>query len=125
MHLQVEQLWARQIGPLTYELCCIPFHLYDLALGDTVRTDEEFRLVAVAERGDHATYRVWLRDQPADRDELVDRLTDLGALVEWEGHDLLAIDAADRAMSQAIADHLWQQEQAAQLQYETGDLAAR
>jgi hypothetical protein len=123
--LQFEQLWLRQIGPLTFELCCISFHLYDLALGDVVQTDEHFDLLEVVDRTQHATDRVWLRDQPADRAGLVARLAGLGALLEWEGHDVLAIDASDRAMRQAIADDLWAQEQAGQLQYETGDLAAR
>ncbi|UAL29269.1 DUF4265 domain-containing protein [Nocardioides rotundus] len=33
-----EQLWAKQVGENQFEICCIPFFLYDLALGDTVET---------------------------------------------------------------------------------------
>jgi hypothetical protein len=33
-----EQLWARQLAEREFELCCIPFFIYDVALGDVVRT---------------------------------------------------------------------------------------
>ncbi|NOV98762.1 hypothetical protein HDG69_003357 [Isoptericola halotolerans] len=31
-----EQLWCRQVSDDTFEVCCIPFFLYDVALGDLV-----------------------------------------------------------------------------------------
>jgi hypothetical protein len=37
-----EQLWARQVTQNTFELCSIPFFLYDVALGDIVQTHEAF-----------------------------------------------------------------------------------
>ena len=123
--IRIEQLWARQLDELTFELCCIPFWLYDVALGDTVRTDVAHEVVEVVQRRGHATYRVWLRDQPVDRDELVAALTERGALLEWAGHDLLAIDAADAEMSRTLADYLWAEEQRGALVYETGDLVPR
>ncbi|WP_418275719.1 DUF4265 domain-containing protein [Isoptericola jiangsuensis] len=33
-----EQLWCRQVSDDTFEVCCIPFFLYDVALGDLVQT---------------------------------------------------------------------------------------
>ena len=33
-----EELWVRKITDDTFEICCIPFFLYDVALGDVVRT---------------------------------------------------------------------------------------
>lgn len=34
-----EQLWARRVGEDRFEVCCVPFFAYDLALGDIVRAD--------------------------------------------------------------------------------------
>lgn len=33
-----EQLWSRQLSDDCFEVCCIPFFLYDVALGDVVQT---------------------------------------------------------------------------------------
>jgi hypothetical protein len=33
-----EQLFGRRIGEDRFEVCCIPFFLYDIALGDIVTT---------------------------------------------------------------------------------------
>lgn len=36
-HTHTEQLWVRQdMASRLYEICCIPFFLYDVALGDLV-----------------------------------------------------------------------------------------
>jgi hypothetical protein len=35
-----EQLWVRKVAEDAFELCCIPFFLYDVALGDVVQTRE-------------------------------------------------------------------------------------
>src|SRR5438552_1837267 len=46
-----EQLWSRQLGGELFEVCCIPFFIYDLSLGDQVRvSDQDGRnLVEVAQ----------------------------------------------------------------------------
>ena len=120
-HIQREQLWARQIDRNSFELCCIPFHLYNLALGDVVRTNERFELDRVVSRSGHATYRVWFRDQPARPAEVEAVVTAIGGATEWSGSQLLAIDAPDGSVSQAIADYLYELHLDAQLEYETGD----
>ena len=51
--------------------------------------------------------------------------TERGVLLEWAGHDLLAIDAADAEMSRTLADYLWAEELRGALVYETGDLVPR
>src|SRR5947209_2116831 len=35
---RTEQLWARQVDEHRFEVCCIPFFVYDVALGDVVVT---------------------------------------------------------------------------------------
>lgn len=36
-----EQLWTKRVGQDRFEVCCIPFFVYDLALGDVVRADPD------------------------------------------------------------------------------------
>src|SRR5690625_5461577 len=36
-----EQLWSRQLSETEFQLCCIPFFTYGLALGDRVTTDRK------------------------------------------------------------------------------------
>jgi hypothetical protein len=42
-----EQLWARRISEFRFEICCIPFFAYDLALGDEVVTDKNHMITEV------------------------------------------------------------------------------
>src|SRR3954453_9406655 len=44
---RAEQLWARRIEGRHFEVCCIPFFLYDVALGDVVETDADYDLERV------------------------------------------------------------------------------
>src|SRR5471032_373547 len=57
-----EQAWVRHAGDDLYQVCCIPFFLYDLALGDVLKvtTIEGAPVVqGVAERSGHHTFRAW------------------------------------------------------------------
>ena len=42
-----EQLWAQQLEEERFEICCIPFFVYDLALGDEVETDSKYLIRTV------------------------------------------------------------------------------
>jgi len=120
-HIQREQLWVRQLESQSFELCCIPFHLNDVALGDVVRTNERFEMEGVVWRTGHATYRVWFGDQPASPTDVEAAVKAIGGATEWSGSQLMAIDAPDSAVSQAIADYLCALQRDGQLEYETGD----
>jgi hypothetical protein len=63
---KVEQLWARRIEHCRFEICCIPFFTYGIALGDIVETDHEYAIQKVVGRGNHRTLRVAV----ANRQEL-------------------------------------------------------
>ena len=118
--MKSEQLWARRIVDLTFEICCIPFHLYDLALGDVVRTNEMYEFTGLVTPSGHFTFRVWFQDQEADPAEVVSAISQLGASFEWSGTNLLAIDASDQGIAEGVANYLWSQEQAGRLIFETG-----
>jgi hypothetical protein len=128
-----EQLFAKRLTENHFEICCIPFFVYDLALGDEVETevDGEFAWVVqrVVKDAGQYTFRVWFGDAPGlsgdlhhHREiyhEVSERLHKLGCLSEWYSPNLLAVSAASD-MSGAVADYLWELEQTRGIVYETG-----
>lgn len=123
-----EQLWCRQINENLFELCCIPFFLYDVALGDTVRTSPQsgrrYVVSGVLDSAGRSVFRVHFEQSTlGNRDDVVARLTEMGALLEWSSGSLLAVDARDEAHGQEIADYLFDQENGGRLVYETGKTA--
>jgi hypothetical protein len=118
-----EQLWARQLDDTHFELCCIPFFVYDLALGDEVETDaEQYVIERVVKRSGGYTFRAWFGDSGDGdaRDEVVEALRGLGSEFEWYSENLLAINASDDQRAQEIADFLLERERLGELTYETG-----
>ena len=93
---RTEQLWARQLDEHRFELCCIPFFLYGVALGDIVAADANYGVQRVLQPSGRYVFRAWFGEsslsQPA-RQRIAGDLTELGALLEWSSGNLLAIDA--------------------------------
>lgn len=119
-----EQLWARKVDDRHFELCCIPFFAYDLALGDVVEVDAEYMVRRVSTSSGRFVFRVYFeRGHHGNRDATVEGLKALGAQVEWSSPSLLAVDARDQAHAQQVADYLHGQEKAQRLVYETGKTA--
>jgi hypothetical protein len=119
-----EQLWARQIDDGRFELCCIPFFLYDIALGDEVAIDEGSWVTKVVRPSGRWVFRVhFTASQFARRDEVVSGLIERGALVEWSSPSMFAVDAVDELHAQLVADYLWAGMSADVLTYETGRTA--
>lgn len=117
---RAEQLWARRIDDRLYEVCCIPFFLYDVALGDVVEASASHALARVVEPSGRFVFRVWLGGTAHPRQDVADELTELGALFDWSSTDLLAIDAADAWHSRVIAEVLAGHERMGHFLYETG-----
>lgn len=122
-----EQLWAMKVDENLFELCCIPFFVYDLALGDIVETapagERRYMLSRVVERSGRLVFRVWFGESFHPRDEIAAQLDELGALLEWSSPNLLAVDAADECLAKTISGWLLDQEQQGRLVYETGKSA--
>lgn len=116
---EFEQLFTRRVAPDRFELCCIPFGLYDVALGDVVTVSEN-RVLKVAEQSGRYVFREWLGGSSYPRDQLVRELEGLGSLLEWSSRDMLAIDAADFEHAQTVADFLAGHERNGDFVYETG-----
>ncbi len=119
--IATEQLWARRVDGVGYEICCIPFFANDLALGDIVEVDADHRVQRVVTPSGRCVFRAFFDpSQLGNREDVLDRLTELGAWTEWSSHSMVAVDARDAAHGQMIADYLWKQEQLGRLVYETG-----
>lgn len=119
-----EQLFARQVADDRYEICCIPFFLFDVALGDEVTTaptsDRKYVVEKVVQPSGRYVFRVWFGESFQPRDEIADELKALGSLIEWSSPNLLAVDAVDHEHAQQVADFLAERERTGQLIYETG-----
>jgi hypothetical protein len=119
-----EQLFARRISEDEFEVCCIPYFAYDMALGDIVRTSargsRKYVVEEVVTRSGRFVFRVWFGSQEADRQFVAEQLTEMGALLEWRTINLLAVDAANEQLAQVVANWLQNQENLGNLVYETG-----
>ncbi len=61
-----EQIWAMQVENNIFEVCCIPFFAYGVALGDLVTTHtlngKQYVVNKVVERKGHSTFRIWFQN---------------------------------------------------------------
>ncbi|WP_284550421.1 DUF4265 domain-containing protein [Aestuariimicrobium sp. T2.26MG-19.2B] len=119
-----EQLWCRQLDEDQFEVCCIPFFVYNLALGDIVRTAPSggmtYMISQVLNPSGRFVFRVWFGESFHPKEQIVKGLDSLGTLLEWSSPNLLAVDAHDSARAQVVAKYLAKQEDAGRLMYETG-----
>jgi hypothetical protein len=118
-----EQLWGRRVGDWQFEICCIPFFVDDISLGDIVETDESFHVRRVVTDSGRYVFRVWLAD-PGTQLALIHELQELGGLTEISSARLFAIDAPDPILAHSIADRLAEWERQSLLTYETGRTTA-
>jgi hypothetical protein len=106
------------------EVCCIPFFVYDVALGDVVAAepvdDRRYVLHRVVRSSGRYVFRVWFGESFRPREPVAEELKGLGALVEMSSLNLLAIDAEDDLQAQAVATYLDAREKRSELLYETG-----
>ena len=117
-----EQLWARKLEGGRFELCCIPYFLRDLALGDIMLLDDSGVLKKVAERSGRYVFRIWLGDSSTPLGEFQRELDSMGALQEWRAENLGAIDLPDKESAWNMAKYLWDRLQKGELEYETGQI---
>jgi hypothetical protein len=115
-----EQLWAKRLKSNLFEICCIPFFAYDIALGDVVETNVDHDVTRVVQRSERVVFRVWFGDSFHPRQDLANELVGMGALLEWSSANLLAVDVSEPSRAQAVADFLAQREDEGKLTYENG-----
>lgn len=101
-----EQMAARQVSEKTFEVCCIPFALYDICIGDIVEVDDHLNVTRVVERGGYTGFRIATSNK-AGQAKILKILLSLGSIPQEAYSDkLLAVASNDPAEIQAIADIL-------------------
>jgi len=93
----VEKLWCRPVSGKVFELCCIPFVTYNLALGDFISLEElenqMYAIMGAVSRSDNATFRAWITEMELAQTALTQKLNSLGCLAETLPPNLVAINA--------------------------------
>lgn len=95
-----EQFWAKQLGGGEYEICCIPFFTYGIALGDIVitkpRSGKEYVVNSVVRTSGRRLLRFWLGDAPAQQAiAFADWLLSHELSFECSSKNLIAVDVPD------------------------------
>jgi hypothetical protein len=119
-----EELWARQKSDVEFEICCIPFFIYDVHLGDTIKIvphEGKNLVLGVTTPSGHHTFRVWLKAMsPLLREQVLEEIARLSCEFEWYDERLLAVDAPDDTTANELARWLETKMRGGGLDYETG-----
>ncbi|WP_042365848.1 DUF4265 domain-containing protein [Streptacidiphilus neutrinimicus] len=95
---QVEQLWLKAVNDGSYEVACIPFSVYGLALGDTVLLNEHDYVSEIVKAAWHRTLRLLFVPglPPAHLRQAAEAIraevNAAGLLSEWNGDRFVAVD---------------------------------
>lgn len=123
-----EQLWCRRVTDVTFEICCVPFFIYDVSLGDIVEctvseaadgTYSEATLQSVVTRSGRGVVRVYSR-QPDVLMSTLQEVQSLPAVVEWSTPRFAAISCEDKETVSTLTGWLADLEVRGLLEYETG-----
>ncbi len=114
-----EQVWAKVAGPDRYILCCIPFFVEGLSLGDEFEehADGIFKIVR---RSGRWVIRVWVKSPKLIGDRLVQIIEGMGLLTETRGR-LIAIDIPDAVLGAGLAAKLDPLEAEGLIEYEVAN----
>ncbi|MFD6328406.1 DUF4265 domain-containing protein [Streptomyces niveus] len=103
-----EQVWLRGVGEGEFEVCCVPFRIYGMSLGDKVELSDGRFVSGVVARKGRKVFRVFFADpRPAtatldSRGPLRAAVLAGGFLSEWSGDRHVAIDIPDLSDPSAI-----------------------
>jgi hypothetical protein len=95
---QAEQLWLKAVNDGSYEVACIPFATYGIALGDVVVLNDDDYVSEVVRTSWHRTLRLLFTPDlpPVDLQKAADAIkTEIIAadlLSEWNGARFVVVD---------------------------------
>jgi len=101
--MTTEQLWARKIDDRHFEICCIPFFAYNVALGGTW-----WRQTVTSWPGECPPVRAGTCSGSTSAGPLIhvkrspSNWSRWARLLEWSSANLLAVDAGDQAHAQVV-----------------------
>lgn len=104
----LEQLWLRELDVEgSFEVCCIPFYAYGLALGDVVGRSESEAVDRLIRQSGRRVLRVLFAEpRPLidTRSALRRAVESAELLSEWNGDLQIAIDVPDISVMQSVFD---------------------
>lgn len=121
-----EQIWARQIKENLFELCCIPFFTYGLALGDHVSAatfeGREFVINRLEKSGGQKTYRLWFLEI-SNWGSIIDEISGLGCFAEvrWEESKLISASAPSPETKKLLENYLVKLKSKGEITWEPGN----
>jgi hypothetical protein len=95
---QVEQLWLKAVNDRSYEIACIPFSAYGIALGDVVVLNDDDYVSEVVRKSAHRTLRLLFTPDlpPAElqkaADQIKTEIIEADLVSEWNGARFIAVD---------------------------------
>ena len=111
-----EQLWVRKVRIGIAEICCVPFFVYGVSLGDLVSIDSNGRIRGVVQESGRYVFRVYVAGHDSREHDTLEGLQALGAGIEWSSRSMYAVDAVSLEAAQAFSAYLEQRDAI----YETG-----
>ncbi|MFF0163254.1 DUF4265 domain-containing protein [Streptomyces sp. NPDC005263] len=93
-----ERMWVRPLADGKFEICCIPFRVYGMALGDVVRLHEGRWVENVVASSGRLVFRVFFAEpRPPvtggdSREALREAISVGGFIAEWSGDRHVAVD---------------------------------
>ena len=116
-----EQFWSRQIDELKFEICCIPFYVYDLALGDIVETDKRHMISQVIKRSGYFTIRIWFFEIDEETRFIIEKtIYSYGCLMEFYNERLLGVSSDSEKIKRKLIKGLNAFEKKGWIDYEIG-----
>ena len=116
-----EQLWCAELGNNRFGLCCIPFYLYGVSLGDVIRVKQSdcglYEVIEVEESFGFYTYRVFFYGETQYK--VMARMDELGAGYEWYSTRFMAIAVGDLRTANNVTDYLSLLEKNGELEFES------
>lgn len=121
-----EQVWTRQVQENLFEICCIPFFTYGLALGDFVSAatieGKEFVISRLEKSSGHRSYRLWFLDI-SNWASVIDGIRDLGCFAEvrWENSKLISVSAPSPETISLLEGYLYDLTSKEEITWEHGN----
>lgn len=102
-----EQLWTRTGDQIAFEVCCLPFFTYGIALGDVIVWNDVDRQAVVTHRSGRRIIRCAFAnrvDAATEHEAFHGSVVSTGALVEFHGPGFAAIDInSDESLGAVLA----------------------
>lgn len=98
-----EQMWGKVIVEHTYMVCCIPFFIYGLSLGDVVKVNEDGDF-EILEKSSQNTIRIWIDNaEIATKSDIISKVLNFCDNAEMHSDILFAFSVCNERYAAMIS----------------------